>query len=295
MKKGSTVFKNESKSNKEDITKLPKYRLLELLDRQKKLLSNRAALERLPDKGAKIKQAKKEIEDELEKRSSSTDLSNVMAGLTLSAPQINALEWTKSVEQVKDKFTEELNDNEENPFRILASHSGTSYSKKTIRKEEKPEELITEKDIEEIYAQKLCDKIDHVQAKEKFLPHKTLNNKYCSKKSPTDFKPENLCSASEPPSKYGTVKTISLETSIKLQFEQAEHLKEVQLKHAAERLKDKTYTIGSVLPPKEKLLAYRDPSGMNSDSENDEEEFHEVEDECVEEDREGIVTYHVTD
>uniref|UniRef100_A0A069DSF7 Uncharacterized protein n=1 Tax=Panstrongylus megistus TaxID=65343 RepID=A0A069DSF7_9HEMI len=291
--------KNASKEKVEDLSLFPKCTLLEMLDRQNKLLSNRSALEKLEDKGAKIIRTKKQIEDELEKRvNASTNLCEVMAGLKLSASQINALEWTQNTEELsREKFKEEEKESEDNPFKILATHSGTVFSKRTVKIEE-PKSLITEKDIEEIYAAKLCDKIDKVEPTSRFLPHKTLNHKFCSKKSLSDYKQQDLCSASQPPSKFGSIKPISLEASIRLQYEQAQHLKDVQLKHATERLKDKTYTIGKVLPLHEKLKAYRNPalidSGSECDDDDDEEEIQEVEDECAgDEDTEGTVTYRV--
>uniref|UniRef100_A0A0V0G968 Putative dna-directed rna polymerase ii subunit grinl1a-like protein n=1 Tax=Triatoma dimidiata TaxID=72491 RepID=A0A0V0G968_TRIDM len=292
--------KNASKEKVEDLSKFPKYTLLEMLDRQNKLLSNRSAVEKLKDKGAKIIRTKKQIEDELEKRvNASTNLCEVMAGLKLSTSQINALEWTQNTKELnREKFKEEEKESEKNPFKILATHSGTVFSKRTVKIEEQPESLITEKDIEEIYAAKLCDKIDKVEPTSRFLPHKTLNQKFCSKKSLSDYKKKDLCSASQPPSKFDSIIPISLEASIRLQYEQTQHLKDVQLKHAAERLKDKAYTIGNVLPSHEKLKPYRNPalidSGSECDDEDDEEEIQEVEDDCAgDEDTEGTVTYRV--
>lgn len=96
----------------------------------------RQAVEKLRDKGAKIIRIKKQIEAELEKRNhaNNTNLSEVMAGLSLSTSQINALEWTRNPDQMKkDRFTEEKKDSEENPFQILATHSGTVFSKKFIQ------------------------------------------------------------------------------------------------------------------------------------------------------------------
>lgn len=290
--------KNASKEKVEDLSKFPKCTLLEMLDRQNKLLSNRSAVEKLKDKGAKIIRTKKQIEDELEKRvNASTNLCEVMAGLKLSTSQINALEWTQNTEELnREKFEEE--ESEKNPFKILATHSGTVFSKRIVKIEEQPESLITEKDIEEIYAAKLRDKIDKVEPTTRFLPHKTLNHKFCSKKSLSDYKKKDLCSASQPPPKFGSIKPISLEASIRLQYDQAQHLKDVQLKHAAERLKDKTYTIGNVLPSHEKLKPYRNPALVDSGSEcdDDDEEIQEVEDECAgDEETEGTVTYRVTE
>lgn len=117
-------------------------------------------------------------------------------------------------------------------------------------------------DIEEAYAIALCNKIDKASPKPRFLPHKTLN------KTITPTKSRDLSAATPPLPTFGDVKQITLEESVKLQYEQTQHLKEVQQKHATERLKDLRFNIGNRLPNKETLESYREPKALLSEEES---------------------------
>lgn len=135
------------------------------------------------------------------------------------------------------------------------------------RVEKEEESLITLADIEEVYAINLSNKIDKVEPKKKFLPHKTL----VSNPIEANKKVRDLSAATPPPPVYGDAKLISLEESLKLQYEQTIHLKEVQLKHATERLKAMRSTIGDSLPPVQSITTYRDNADQYSETEEESE------------------------
>ncbi|KAF6205237.1 hypothetical protein GE061_019404 [Apolygus lucorum] len=256
----TTQRKNEYKT---DLKKLSKPQLQELLERQKKLAANSKALQRLPDKGAKILNYTKEVEDELEKREKEYDISDALAGLTLK--QLDRLEWTRDKEREEPVEIEEKDDT--NPFKILATHSGAGFHKKEIREEPKVESLVTERDLDDLYAINLCHKLDKVTTQDKFRPYKSLNTvKQVSKKE------RDLSAATPPQNKYSEMKTVGLEDSLKLMIHENEKLREIQMQHAAERLKDKTHVIGDTLPSLESTKFYRET--IEPDEEN------EVRDEC---------------
>lgn len=254
-----------------DIKNLTKPQLLELLERENRVIKS-LPLAKLPDKGEKVLRFKKEIELELERRDKTEDISDVLTRLTIKEKKIDELEWggkEKDYSEVKDPVNVEGNEDEQNPFAILATHSGTTYNQKKVKVEEKEESLITLADIEEVYAINLSNKIDKVESKKKFLPHKTLVSNVIE----SNKKVRDLSAATPPLPVFGDAKLISLEESLKLQYEQTMHLKEVQLKHATERLKAMRSTMGEALPlpPAQSITAYRDNADQYSETEQESE------------------------
>ncbi|KAL1131893.1 hypothetical protein AAG570_011504 [Ranatra chinensis] len=289
---------NKSDYRLEDLSLLPMPVLLETLDRQNKLLSNRLFIARLPDNGSRIMKFKGRLEEELAIRKSKRDLCEVISGLTLNGKEISdSLEWegkfespevTTSYKPTMKDVKNEI-DSEKNLLEILATHSSTSQNKIQTRVLDEAESLIkpSDGDCEEKinndpYVLNLCKKFDSIKTWERFLPHKTLVS---TQKETCRIKPEKereLSAATPPSPKHSNVIAVSLEQSLDLQFQQSKRLKEIQIKHAAERLKDKSYLIGEKLPPIETLTVYRDsPAGSDSEC--------EVGDECEPEDSGGVV------
>uniref|UniRef100_A0A146M9V5 Uncharacterized protein n=1 Tax=Lygus hesperus TaxID=30085 RepID=A0A146M9V5_LYGHE len=257
----TTQRKNEYRT---DLKKLSKPQLQEIFERQTKLAANRKALQRLPDKGAKILNYTKEVEDELKKRDKECDISDALAGLTLK--DLDRLEWNRGDKECEEP-TEGDEKDETNPFKILATHSGAGFHKKEIKVEPKVESLVTERDLEDLYAVNLCHKLDKVTTQQKFRPYQTLNTaKQVSNKE------RDLSAATPPLNKYSDMKMVGLEDSLKLMIHQNENLREIQMQHAAERLKDKIHAIGDTLPSLESTRFYRET--IKPDEEN------EVFDEC---------------
>lgn len=93
-------------------------------------------LDKLPDKGEKVLRFKKEIELELERRDKTEDISDVLTRLTIKENKVDILEWGEKdsdVPEEKDPRNGETNEDERNPFAILATHSGTTYNQKKVK------------------------------------------------------------------------------------------------------------------------------------------------------------------
>ncbi|XP_014272486.1 uncharacterized protein Polr2M [Halyomorpha halys] len=255
-----------------DVKALSKPQLLELLARQNRLIKS-LPLAKLPDKGEKVLRFKREIELEIERRDKTEDISDVLTRLTIKEKKIDVLEWDeKNTDFIAEKDLDgEPIEDEQNPLAILATHSGTTHNQKKVLVEKEDEPLITLADIEEVYAINLSNKIDKVEPKKRFLPHKSLISDLTEVKK----KVRDLSAATPPLPVFGDAKLISLEESLKLQYEQTKHLKEVQLKHATERLKAMRYTIGDALPSVQSISTYRENVDEYSETEEESENENE--------------------
>uniref|UniRef100_A0A1B6DJV0 DNA-directed RNA polymerase II subunit GRINL1A n=1 Tax=Clastoptera arizonana TaxID=38151 RepID=A0A1B6DJV0_9HEMI len=311
--------KSEKQGYIGDLSLKTKLELLDLLDRQEKLLNNRKFINKLPDKGARITHFKNEIEIELKKKNESEILSEMLSKLNLNGKEgLDSLEWTGNCApgyktHNENNVVDELSEDEIDPLKILASHSGAGFHKKKLRIEKAEEPLIKSSDlieddrstitspsdrnsllVEDKYAKDLRSKIDtHSKPiKEKFLPFKTLNppknKEVTSKKKSIHWE---VTAATPPLPVHGDVQLVSLQESIKLQFDQQKKLKEVQLKHAIERLASSSIVRTEGMP--QTLTEYRIQDTDSSSS--DEEEINEVGDEDEENEKGRVVVYNIID
>lgn len=143
------------------------------------------------------------------------------------------------------------------------------------RKEKEPEQLIKPSDLiceaddqedclSEPYVKPLCCKFDSTKPKDRYLPFKTL----VREKQLKTTRVKEITAATPPISKLPSVKQVTLQESLRLQADQARHLREVQMKHAAERLREKgAFSIGGVLPPAETTSHYRESPPSDSEEE----------------------------
>uniref|UniRef100_A0A1B6LRU8 Uncharacterized protein n=2 Tax=Graphocephala atropunctata TaxID=36148 RepID=A0A1B6LRU8_9HEMI len=302
----------ESKKEKQgyigDLSQKTIPQLNDLLQRQLKILSNRVFISNLADKGEKIRKLKEAIEEELKGRDESERLSGMLAAMSVNGKEdMDALEWTGNCAPGHAARTDDTNlsDDDDDPLKILATHSGAGFHKKkhkVIKPEEpliNPSDLEPEGEVLEEYAKHLCEKMDSVKpvdpkAKTKFLPFKTLSHSRPGCKQEVDRgRRWEVTAATPPPPIHGDAKLVSLQESIKLQCEQQQKLKEIQTKHAAERLATtQDYSVGR-LP----LSAggYRDtlppPSPPSSGDELSDQEVHD--DEYP--DGGGVVIYNLVD
>ncbi|XP_054271914.1 DNA-directed RNA polymerase II subunit GRINL1A [Macrosteles quadrilineatus] len=298
--------------------------LNELLGRQLKLLANKAFINKLADKGEKITALKESIEAELKKRNESENLSRMMSALSVNGKEdLDALEWTGRCAPGHVATTEENNDSDDetDPFKILANHSGAGFHKKKHRILKPEEPLIKPSDVEDMknvhpmdqvenqpeetedevldeYAKHICEKMDSVNAndqKTKFMPYRTLKGSVERKEGePKKGRGKwEVTAATPPPPVHGDVKMVSLQESIKLQLDQQHKFKEVQMRHAAERLAATAASYSrSIGRPPQQLGDYRDPaSGSSSEDEGSEHEVHDEE----EPDGGGVVIYNLVD
>uniref|UniRef100_A0A1B6FK00 Uncharacterized protein n=1 Tax=Cuerna arida TaxID=1464854 RepID=A0A1B6FK00_9HEMI len=299
----------ESKKEKQgyigDLSQKTVPQLKELLERQVKLLSNKAFINKLADKGDKITRLKEAIDKELQRRDESEKLSGMLATLSVTGKEdLDALEWTGNcapgyVSRVEDIDSDD-DDDDVNPFKILATHSGAGFHKKKLKVIKPEEPLIKASDLEvEEYARHLCEKMDSVKpdeskTKAKFLPHKTLNHSRPESKGKSDGgRKWEVTAATPPPPIHGDTKLVSLQDSLRLQCEQQQKLKEVQMRHAAERLAaTQEYSVGRVPLS---VGQYRDPLPPPSPpSSGDDLSDQEVHDEEYP-DGGGVVVYNLVD
>lgn len=264
------IFIEKKKTNYvPDFKKLSRTQLRELLERQNRLIRS-PALWHLSDKGEKVKLLKTQIEEELLKRDKAEDVCDALTKLSIHEKKVQVIEWGEKEDRIVKEISNGLPEDEKDPIALIATHSGTNLHNQIIKVEEPDDPLVTLADIEDAYALSLCNKIDRAEPQKKFLPYKTI--KSTSDTTSKQFKVRDLSAATPPVPVFGDVKLITLEESIKLQYEQTKHLKEVQLKHASERLMHSRFKMGDTLPTAETLSKYREPhSPAQSDEETDEE------------------------
>ncbi|XP_046387674.1 DNA-directed RNA polymerase II subunit GRINL1A-like [Ischnura elegans] len=178
------VTPKEKQGYIEDLGKLSKVQLIELLERQNSLLRNTSFIKRLPDKGDKISTFKCRLESELNRRKEVEKTTELFEKLDINGP-VEEIEWTGKYSAGNPNADEGSSREEEdtNVLRILASHGRTSKIERVMKPSE---QLITKEDMEEInavkdpYAIALCSKVAEVNSrpmKEKFVPCRPLKNK----------------------------------------------------------------------------------------------------------------------
>ncbi|CAD7093589.1 unnamed protein product [Hermetia illucens] len=252
----------------QDLTKLTRPQLLELRDRQMKLLENKQRISKLPDKGARIQNFYDKILKELAQRDDVQKAAELFSDLNIASTgqeKLTTLEWTGKLDREDrgEAILDSDDDEETDPLKIIAQ----GYTADKIVKYVKPERsLITEQDLKEIesferekhngsvcseassthsielepHALYLIEKtVDHPLSTEKFLPHKT------TKSNVHDPEKEKLrkrgkywenTAATPPPIMHSGTKMLSLQESIEVQADYEQRLKRVQEEQAKERL-----------------------------------------------------------
>ncbi|XP_067013066.2 DNA-directed RNA polymerase II subunit GRINL1A isoform X2 [Anabrus simplex] len=203
---------------------------------------------------------------------------------------------------------------ERNPIKILATQGGVGTYKKSFRKEKEEESLIKPSDLEDIESFKAKDSdkqstteqtdsrsstpnglinvpegdlyIKHLfeimerpreKKREPFKPFRTtVSDVHSPSRVP---KPKNrhweVTAATPPDPVHGEVKVVSLQESLELQKMQAAKLKEIQAKHAAERLAAQMgVKMGTELPDPSQRHKYRAQPEQYDSSSSSENEFH---------------------
>jgi hypothetical protein len=122
----------------------------------------------------------------------------------------------------------------------------------------------------------LSDKIDHTRTKSKFAPFSSLKHEVLpesakvplQRRGKAKAKPEDLMPL--PDNAKAKVVPLSLQESLKIQMEQAEKMKQIQLQQAAERLKKKDgshHKLGDASLDFEGKMTYRSAEVDNDDEE----------------------------
>ncbi|XP_061398616.1 DNA-directed RNA polymerase II subunit GRINL1A [Musca vetustissima] len=139
-----------------DLTKLTQLELLDIKEREAKLLANKAKLQKLPDKGKRIQDFYDKVVAELNRRSNVDEAAKMFSGLNIASKgqkALNDMEWRGRIntnEDGGDPLDDVLDSDDElemDPLRIIAQKQ--MHERKV--KIEKPEpKLITEEDLKEI-------------------------------------------------------------------------------------------------------------------------------------------------
>ncbi|XP_075145712.1 RNA polymerase II subunit M [Haematobia irritans] len=148
--------KAQRESHVKDLTKLTHLELLEIKEREAKLLANKAKLQKLPDKGKRIQDFYDKVLEELNRRSNVDEAAKLFSGLNIASKgekTLNEMEW-------RGKLSKEENDNdalddvldsddelEMDPLRIIAQKQ---MHERKVKVEAPEVKLITEEDLREI-------------------------------------------------------------------------------------------------------------------------------------------------
>ncbi|KAG4074674.1 hypothetical protein HA402_004545 [Bradysia odoriphaga] len=261
----------EKKVNVKDLKKYTKVELDELLER---LLSNKARLNSLPDRGKRIQDFHDSIVEEIAKLEEIDVPSELFSDLniaTKSAPKLTNMEWNgKYNPNHVDATLDSDDDDKTDPIALLAQ---SRLDKKKVKVLQPEPQLITSADLDEIksfsrgvpvadsvnssnnsdlesHALHMCEVESHKQNRPKFLPHKTTKSDCHSldvEKSRRQGKHWEVTAATPPIIRNSGAQVLSLQESIAIQRQQNEHLKEVEREHAEERLAAKNQLAAKIM------------------------------------------------
>ncbi|XP_055384425.1 DNA-directed RNA polymerase II subunit GRINL1A [Condylostylus longicornis] len=145
------LIKTKADKFTQDLSKLTKAQLLEIKEREEKLLSKKSQLANLPDKGQKIENFYKKVLIEISKRNEIDEAARLFSDLNISSTgheKLTNLEWTGKLnsedctEVVLDSDDEEID-----PVKIIAQSTDMKKHVKYIQAEES---LITKEDLKQI-------------------------------------------------------------------------------------------------------------------------------------------------
>ncbi|XP_073838680.1 RNA polymerase II subunit M [Musca autumnalis] len=137
-----------------DLTKLTQLELLDIKEREAKLLANKTKLQKLPDKGKRIQDFYDKVVAELDRRSNVDEAAKMFSGLNIASKghkTLTEMEWQGRINTADEDPLEDVLDSDDelemDPLRIIAQKQ--MHERKV--KIEKPEpKLITEEDLKEI-------------------------------------------------------------------------------------------------------------------------------------------------
>ncbi|XP_031553503.1 DNA-directed RNA polymerase II subunit GRINL1A-like [Actinia tenebrosa] len=183
-------------SEKKDITKLSKAELVEMLQRQEKLLLNRTFINSLPDKGDKIHKLVGKLKEQIALREQADDLSNRFNRISLAQSR-NA---SQKVELDSDD-DENCNDDDKDDDNAMVVNEKGALAAPTQ------------------------DTVEEESSKEN-TPKKQSSGKWAYDSAVTHVKPHA----------FEKAKVLSLDESRELQLKQKEEYEALKAKHAAEKL-----------------------------------------------------------
>ncbi|XP_045785763.1 uncharacterized protein LOC123881177 [Maniola jurtina] len=254
--------------------------LMEIRDRQLKLLNNKSFLRKLADKGAKIQEFYDKIVLEIKAKQQveqTCRLFNDMS-ITSNKDSIQNVEWEGKIQRHENTYLDSDDDSEsEDALHIISQN--TSHEKKV--KVLQPEKvLVTPEDLLSIgetpYIKNIVEKTEsNIKPKStgQFKPYKTTisdvhnPDKEILRKQNKHWE---VTAATPPPIVHGPAKSLTLEESLNLQKEHYKHMKVVEAQHAAEKLFARTGIKMAQLPEdSSKFGNYRSADSDDSRSDSD--------------------------
>lgn len=291
--------KNEFDGKIENLSAKSLPELLDLRDRQLKLLNNKAFIFKLADKGEKIRALYNKIESEIKSKEEEEQTCRLFSDMKINnvdKDSVANVEWEGKIKKNENVYLDSDDDSE--PEDVLHILSQSTAQEKTIKILQPEKALISAEDLLNIgeipHVKKLVEKTEaNVKPKitGQFKPYKTtVSDVHKPEKEILRKRNKHweVTAATPPPIVHGPVKTLNLEESLKLQQDYNLHLKEVEAQHAAEKLLARTRIKMADLPEDtSKFGSYRKEGSDESDESDPEGSDKEVLDE--EPERGGVV------
>lgn len=259
-----------------DIKRLPDYQLLEVYKRQSKIIKNKSLINKLPDKGKKLIDKNRIIEEELALRKKTTDdIITSISELSIGAKT----ESNKSNKDIGKLKSENKNASLSSSCSSL-SHEGSSVI------EVPTGDSVT---VVDRFAYQRSERLDHVPPLARFIPSHSPKSKPSSKQ----YEESQLSAACLQRNKFD-VQSVPLTEVVKLKGRETVYLKELEIKEAQEQLTHMEFSGGSSLTSGG--LSY---TPMNYRSAPDQDESEEEHEETLvleeDDDRAGTVSFTVED
>jgi len=220
--------------------------LKEILERQDKILNNSALINKLADRGEKMRSKRVIILDLIKDKERLDGLESQLKGMKIDTDK---MEWKGRLLDSDDDSDPETDGPVKDPLALLAQGVVPTKSTKAKEVSENP----SYKEIE-LFAQKEVELFDKIKSKKSFVPFKSTSSSIKDedlKSKLHGLRPsEELCSVVGqvrspshrtpsvplPPLYDCQTKKLTLAESLKLQQEQESRLREIQLRQAASRL-----------------------------------------------------------
>ncbi|XP_012946859.1 uncharacterized protein LOC101852079 [Aplysia californica] len=264
--------------------------LKELLERQEKILSGRAFLKTLPDKGERCRKFAEHLRNLISQKTeafrrtlpSQTDMDHVsgfkqMSDVVKINTEIFGSELVKDVTERKVGLSAVADSGVKETS--VQDHMDIASSLQKISISQPGEKKVSETDVPQNVFERVVRKMERATPQEKFMPNRTLKSKADTKQT---FRPHTVPNTNvveesnvRPPEyKFKESKLISINESVKLIDEQRARNEKLIAEHAAQRLaaqlvpKMATYSGQGNMQYREPKL----PEQGDSDDDEDEEE-----------------------
>ncbi|XP_013194743.1 DNA ligase 1 [Amyelois transitella] len=265
--------------------------LLELKERQQKLINNKAFTSKLADNGEKIKLFYEKILSTLKEKEEEEQTCRLFDNLNLGVDKqsVENVEWEGKLENKRNEYLDSDDDSEPEDVLHILSQSTSLEKKLKVLPPEKS--LITAADLENIaelpHVKYLVEKTENnskPKAIGQFKPFKTTKSDVHNPEKEIHRKKHKnweVTAATPPPIVHGPAKLLSLEESLQLQKDYNLHLKEIEAQNAAEKLLARAGIKMPELPvDTTKFGDYRDADSDDSalsDAEGSDKEVHDEE------------------